>query len=88
METVIGADVEGGFCGSYARPCGGIVCLSHGSRLAVNALYGLVKDLQHADVSVIVARVDDVCHPFEELVCALVLVIYVEAWRDSNLAKD
>lgn len=38
MQTVVRADVEGNFCGSYARPCGGIVGFSHGSRLASDTL--------------------------------------------------
>ena len=80
MKTIVRVNVEGGFCGSYARPCGGIVSLPHGICLTVAALYGLVEYFQHADIPVIGIRVDDVCHPFEEFVCALVLVVYVEAW--------
>ena len=80
VQTVVRADVESGLGGSYARPCGGIVGLSHGIGLAVAASHGLVEDFQHADVPVIVVRVDDICHPFKELVCAFVLVVKVKAW--------
>ncbi len=80
MQTIIRADIEGSFCGSDACPCGGIVGLPHGICLAVAALYGLVEYFQHANISVISVRVDDICHPFEEFVCAFVLVVDVEAW--------
>ena len=80
MQTVVRTDVEGGFCGSDPRPCGWIVRRPHGSGLAVAALYGFVDDFQHADVPVVVVCVDNIGHPFEELVCALVLVVNVEAW--------
>ena len=88
MQTVVRADVECCFSGSYARPCGGIVSMSPGVRLAVDTLNGLVEDFQHADVSVIGVRVDDDCHPFEELVFAFVLLVNVEAWRGSALVQS
>lgn len=53
--------------------------------MAVAALYGLVEYFQHTDVPVIAICVDDFCHPFEEFVRALVLVVNVEAWRRSVL---
>lgn len=85
MQKVVRADFEGSFCGSDARPCGGVERLPHGIRFAVAALDGLAEDFQHADIPVTLVRVDDVCHPFEELVRALVLVVNVEAWRRSIL---
>ena len=86
METVASGDVESGFGGTDARPCGWVVCLSHGIGVAVDANHGLVKYLKHADISVVVIRVRDICHPLEEFICALVLVINVETWRGSVLA--
>ncbi len=87
VQAVVGADVEGGFCGSDARPCGGVVCLSHGVGLAVDALQGLVDDLEHADVPVVAVCVDDVCHPFQKLVGAVILIVNVEAGRGSILGR-
>ena len=85
MQLVVGGDFEGGFGGSDARVCGGIVILPHGIRFAVAALDGLVDNLQHAHVSVIVVRVDDVGHPFEKFVCTLILVVNIEAGSRSVL---
>ena len=87
MEKIAGGDVESGFGGSDARPCGGIVCLPHGICVAVDAHHWLVEYFKHADVPVIVVRVGDVRHPLEEFVCALILVVNVETWRRSVLAS-
>ena len=85
MQTVVRTDVELRFCGSDARPGGGIVSLPHGICLAVAALDGLVEYFQHADIPIICVCVDDVGHPFEESVRAFVLIVNVEAWRRSGL---
>ena len=87
VQAVIGADVEGSFSSSNARPCGGIVRSPHGIRLAVAALYGLVDYFQHADIPVVVVRMDDVRHPLEEFVSAFVLVIHVETRRGGVLSR-
>ena len=80
MQAIVCADIEGSFCGSYARPCGGIISFPHELRLAVLVVNGLVDNFQHADSSVIAVRMDDVGHPFEKFVRALILVVNVEAW--------
>ena len=80
MQAVVGADVEGGFCGSNTRPCCWVVGSPHRICLTVAALYGLVNYLQHADVPIIVIRVDYVCHPFKKFVGTLILVVNVETW--------
>ena len=87
METIASGDFESGFGSTDARPCGWIVCLSHGISVAVDAHHGLVEYFEHADIPVFVIRVRDICHPLEELVCALVLVVDLETWRGSVLAS-
>ena len=79
MQKIIWADVESCFCRSYTRPRCWVVNLPHGICLTVVALNGLVEYFQHADISVVVVCVDDVCHPFEEFVRTLVLVANIEA---------
>ena len=87
VQAVVGADIEGSFGGSNACPCGGIVRFSHGICLTVAALYGLVDDFQHADIPVIVVRMDDMRHPLEEFVSAFVLVIHVKTRRGGILGR-
>ena len=87
MQAVIGADVEGGFGSSNARPCSRIVRSPHRICLTVAALYGLVDHLQHADIPVIVICMDDVRHPLEESVSAFVLIINVEPRRGGVLGQ-
>ena len=86
METVASGDVESSFGSTDARPCGWVVCLSHGIGVGVDAHDRLVEYFQHADVPVVVIRVRDISHPFEELVSALILVVNVETWRGSVLS--
>ena len=77
-----------GFLSGYVRFCfggadafegGWIVLTSHGRGVAVVSRFGFVDNFEHADASVGGVAVDDVGHPFEKFVGALVLVGDIEA---------
>ena len=76
------------FCGPHPLPRSWIVLLSHRVCVAVLTLLWLINDFQHAHVSIVVVRVDNVCHPFKELVCAFILVVNIEARRRCELMKS
>ena len=79
VEGFLGGDVKFCFGGSDALDGGWVVLASEGRGGAVVASFGFVEDFEHADAAVVGVGVDDVGHPFEELVGALVLVGDVEA---------
>lgn len=88
VQTIVRADVESSFGGSDTSPCGGIVRFPHRICFTVAALYGLVDYFQHADIPVVVVRMDDVRHPLKEFVSAFVLVIHVETRRGGVLGRS
>lgn len=79
VQPILSRDFQCIFGGPYPLPRSWIVLLSHRTRVAILTLLWLINDSQHAHVSIIVVRVDDVRHPFKELVCALILVVDIEA---------
>lgn len=79
VQSILSSYFQCIFCGPYPLPRSWIVLLSHGIRVAVLTLLWLINDFQHAHVSIVVVRVDDVRYPFKELVCAFILVVDIEA---------
>ena len=88
VQSVLPSYFQCIFCGPYPLPRSWIVLLSHRICIAVLTLLWLINDFQHAHVSIVAVRVDDVCHPFKELVGTFILVVNIEARRRCELTKS
>ena len=85
VKSFICGNAEICFSGADTLESCGVIVFPHGVGVGVGRLLGFIDDFEHADGVIVGVCVDDVGHPFEELVRTFILIVDVEAGTWSFL---